>query len=668
VAGRLARNTGKSTTRRRIGLFGNLGSGNIGNDASMEAILSYLMVNHPEAVLDAMCAGPENVHERYGIPAIPLFWHQKYEHRVSGVPATALKVFGKGADILRTAVWVSRHDAVIVPGMGVLEASLPLRPWGFPYAMVLLSASGRALGTKVALVSVGAGVINQRLTRWLFNRAAKMAFYRSYRDAGSREAMRQRGLDTTHDPIYPDLAFALPAPPYDPGDPQTVCVGVMDYHGSNDDRRRADEIYAAYVTEMKHFVRWLVDNGRKVRLLIGDTNGSDDRVVTEILADLKVARPNLDPSWAMAEPVTSLADVMRAMQPAGTVVAIRFHNVIAALKLRKPTIAISYCPKHDALMADSGLASYYQRVATLDLGSLTRNFTELESHAAEIQQALAERNATKEQLLREQFTALWAAFFPDTAAAARDATRAEALGHLSNSEPQDKTIMKKSVVDKDARRRPEAASTLYKRDFWSEENLKYSRPHYRMEKASRLLKKLARDRDCILLDVGCGPATLSTLLPPNIHYYGIDIAIQNPAPNLVEVDLLEKPITFEGRQFDIIVAQGVFEYVGNHQAEKFAEIVQLLSDNGIFVVSYVNFDHRKMDIYWPYSNVRSFNDFRSSLAEHFRIQRIIPTSYNWGHREPSRKLVRALNMHINLNIPFISSVLAVEYFLICSAR
>ena len=69
---------------------------------------------------------------------------------------------------MRTASWVRRHDVVIVPGAGVLEASLPLWPWGMPYAMFLLSASGRLFGTKVALVSVGAGIINQRATRWLF--------------------------------------------------------------------------------------------------------------------------------------------------------------------------------------------------------------------------------------------------------------------------------------------------------------------------------------------------------------------------------------------------------------------------------------------------------------------------------------------------------------------
>ena len=221
----------------------------------------------------------------------------------------------------------------------------------------------------------------------------------------------------------------------------------------------------------------------------------------------------------------------------------------------------------------------------------------------------------------------------------------------------------KGIVPED-----DAGDTLYKKDFWSEENLKYSRPHYRMEKAARLINRLARGQERTLLDVGCGPATLMSLLEPNIRYHGIDIAIQKPAPNLIEADFLEAPIRFGDKQFDIILAQGVFEYVGKFQSQKFAEIAQLLNKDGTFVVSYVNFDHRQKDVYWPYSNVQPFNDFRSSLSENFAIRRFFPTSYNWNHWEPGRKILRSANMHINVNIPVIGPALAVEYFLICSPR
>ena len=208
--------------------------------------------------------------------------------------------------------------------------------------------------------------------------------------------------------------------------------------------------------------------------------------------------------------------------------------------------------------------------------------------------------------------------------------------------------------------------TLYKKDFWSKENLNYSRPHYRLEKSARIVNKLARGKKSTLLDVGCGPAALMPLLRSNIQYYGIDIAIHDPAPNLIEADLLSVPIQFDNKRFDIVIAQGFFEYAGAFQAQKFAEISGLLNDGGIFIVSYVNFGHRNKAIYWPYSNVQTLGDFRESLTRHFEIKRYFPTSHNWNHSEPRRKIIKAVNMYININVPFISPVLGVEYFFICS--
>ena len=208
----------------------------------------------------------------------------------------------------------------------------------------------------------------------------------------------------------------------------------------------------------------------------------------------------------------------------------------------------------------------------------------------------------------------------------------------------------------------------YKNDFWSEENLKYAQPHHRLKKSARIINRIAQGEEQTLLDVGCGPATLMRLLNPNIQYYGIDIAIHESAPNLIEYDFLEAPIRFGDKKFDMIVAQGVFEYVGDFQSQKFEEIASLLKDDGVFILSYVNFGHRNKDVYWPYSNVRSFDDFRRSLARYFNIDKFFPTAHNWKHSEPNRKLVRAVNMYINANIPVISRVLAVEYFFICSSR
>jgi polysaccharide pyruvyl transferase WcaK-like protein len=401
------RNAGKSAPR--IGIFGKVGAGNIGNDASMEALLAYFKADHPDAVIDAMCTGPETLGSRYGIDAIHLFWHNKFQ--ATGVASTVLKVVGRGLDTLRTPVWVRRHDVVVVPGAGVLEASLPMVPRGWPYAIFLLSLSGKLFKTKVAFVSVGAGAVNQRMTLRLFNAAAKLAHYRSYRDAGAREAMRKRGLDVSGDHVFPDLAFALRPAAGDEVDPKLVGVGVMAYYGTNDERKQADEIYARYVAGMKRFVRWLVENDRKVLLIVGDTNGSDGSVVAEIMEDVRASLPDLDPSVVTAAAVSSYSDVMQVMLPTSSVVAIRYHNVLCGLKLSKPTISIGYSPKHDVLMADMGLPEFGLAVSALEVDDLIKKFVELESRSAELRQTLLARNAFKAEGLGGQFAELTAVLF-----------------------------------------------------------------------------------------------------------------------------------------------------------------------------------------------------------------------------------------------------------------
>jgi SAM-dependent methyltransferase len=214
----------------------------------------------------------------------------------------------------------------------------------------------------------------------------------------------------------------------------------------------------------------------------------------------------------------------------------------------------------------------------------------------------------------------------------------------------------------------ESVAGRYKRDFWIKENQKHVPAHYRLQKSARVINAIAGREDRDLLDVGCGPATLMRLLRPNIHYYGIDIAIHDRLPNLREADFLEQPIRFDSRRFDIVAALGVFEYMAGRQDQKFAEIAELLSERGRFVLTYTNFGHRDKHIFEAFSNVQSFDDFRRSLARHFTIEKYYPTSYNWHGGQPVRALLKSANMNIKANVPVLGPKLAVEYFFICSRR
>ena len=387
----------------------------------MESVLAYLRDAHPGAVVDVMGGGDrERMYAKYGVDATPLYWYQKYDQQKSGVQAGILKALGKGIDVVRTMSWVRRHDAVIVPGAGALESTLPTRPWGFPLTLFLLCLSGRLCNTKVALVSVGAETINPRATRLLSDATARLAFYRSYRDVNSREAMQRRGIDVSRDLVYPDLVFGIPAPLYESGDPQLVGVGVMAYYGGNDDRHRADEIHSSYVEKMTRFTGWLVDHGHRVRLFGGDSKFDWD-VADQILADVRAARAGLDPSAISADRVASYAELMQMLSPVGIVVATRYHNVMCALKLCKPTISLGYSRKFVSLMGDMGLADFNQPADSFDVDKLIEQFTEIEKRHAELQQQMVDRNAANVRRLAEQFTRLSDVLFPGAPTKAQEA-------------------------------------------------------------------------------------------------------------------------------------------------------------------------------------------------------------------------------------------------------
>jgi polysaccharide pyruvyl transferase WcaK-like protein len=398
----------------RVGVFGLLGSGNLGNDGSLAVVLAFLRERHPDAVVDFMCMGPRTITERYGRSAIPLHWYYAKERSGGRLWTVVQKSVGKLIDLPRTFRWVRRHDVVIVPGMGVLEAELPLHAWGFPYMLLLVSLAGRLFGTKVALVSVGANVMRARLTRWFFGLAARLARYRSFRDEPSRAAVHTMGVDTTADPVYPDLVYAMPVPHTEPAaESDTVGVGVMSYYGGNDDRARADEIHADYLAKISEFVVWLADAQRPVRLFVGDR--TDLESADAVLAYVQDRRPDAEISVV---PLSSLEDVLREMVFVRSVVATRYHNVLCALKLARPTVSLAYAPKNDVLMRDMGLGDYCQHLRSFDLEWLKKQFVDVERRAEELRAGMIRRHEQFAAELDGQFRMLSATLFRTRGAAA----------------------------------------------------------------------------------------------------------------------------------------------------------------------------------------------------------------------------------------------------------
>ncbi len=367
------------TRAKRIILFGVFGHGNIGNDASLEAMLAFLRQARPDAELACVCTGPQVVRAKYHIPAISVSWPRSDNRFFRNFNRLFFKVPGRVVDLFYTLKAVGRFDVMIIPGTGILD-DFGDRPWNMPYALFKWCLAARLCGVRIAFVSVGAGPMNHPFNRWLLKSASRFAQYRSYRDEGSKNFMESIGIDTRNDTVFPDIVFSLRTPvtlpaSYSEGDSLSVGVGVMLYFGTTGRDENVTKIYKTYVRKITSFVLWLMDEGHRVRLLVGDT--ADLPVVENILNAIIAKRGDLPREQIRADLAQSYQDLINQIAETDIIVASRFHNLICALKLNRPAVSLGYRKRHEELMTEMGLGNFCQQIESLDIDRLIDQFKSL---------------------------------------------------------------------------------------------------------------------------------------------------------------------------------------------------------------------------------------------------------------------------------------------------
>lgn len=374
-------NAMRRAKRRRIGFFGVLGSGNLGNDASLDVVISHIRGEDPAAEIGFFVMGPDELTRRYDGPAVPLQWYEAHRDRLSPVPHSLLKVVGRLVDPFRTLLWVRQYDNVVVPGMGVLEATTPVRPWGFPLGLLSLAVASRLCGTSLALLCIGVEGGTNPVVRWMFRTMARLAAYRSYRDQLSLDAMRDLGVDVSEDHVYPDLVLGRHVRMAH-RQPDLVAIGVMNFRGRSEDRAHADDVHAMYLSTITEIVRRIRSEGWRVRLLIGDIE--DVPVAMRIQSD--VLEGGRSPEDAVARKQVEVAvsatpdELLDQLADARIVIATRYHNVLSALALGTPTISIGYARKNAVLMESFGLGKFCQEARLLDVQCTLNQFHEVVDH------------------------------------------------------------------------------------------------------------------------------------------------------------------------------------------------------------------------------------------------------------------------------------------------
>lgn len=354
---------------RRVLLVGEFGIGNLGNEASLRAVIGDLRAQDADVALTCLCHVPDRVRAEHGIDVLPL--------RAPVRPADAdplRKVVGRLCDLLWSAIAVRRFDAVVVPGTGILE-EVWVRPGGIPAQLFQVVLAAWLWRRPVALVSVGGDVPTNRLTRVLFTFVVRRSTYVTVRDEHSAHALHRLAPRAPRPSVRPDVAFGLPTPaPVEPSATPVVAIGVMSYYGASDDPVTGAAIHERYLSRLQQLGEHVLATGRRVRLLVGD---GSDAVVAEALKARLVTGGSAPAEAVEVRLSPSFDDVMASMADCEAVVATRFHNVVAGLVLRRPTVSVSYAPKNDEVMRSVGLGEYCQPLEHLDGDLLVRQLDEL---------------------------------------------------------------------------------------------------------------------------------------------------------------------------------------------------------------------------------------------------------------------------------------------------
>jgi polysaccharide pyruvyl transferase WcaK-like protein len=218
------------------------------------------------------------------------------------------------------------------------------------------------------------------------------------------------GFPTNSDRVYPDLVFSLSeiTIPHDDerrGGRPVVGLGVMTYAGKYSVQKPSNEIYLEYLDNLVAFAGWLLAHDYVIRLLIGEL--CDRSASKQLKSLLKASFGAYDEERIIDQPALSVEQLLPQIAATDLVVATRFHNVLLALVLNKPVIAISFHHKCASLMSDMGLTEYCHDINHMNAGRLIEQFQGAERNAEKLKPAIRQRVEQSRKALDEQYSLIF---------------------------------------------------------------------------------------------------------------------------------------------------------------------------------------------------------------------------------------------------------------------
>ncbi len=333
----------------QLGLIGNYGATNAGDDAIKEAILQNLPAGVTPVIFSADPASPT--------PLMPL-----------GIRSFLRFRWPRSFAALR------RCDAVVLGGGGLFQDDRLYACFLWAWQVLWV----RLFKKPLLILGVGVGPLRTGIGRWLTRWAFRQAALITVRDAQSAALLRELGLDEQKIYTTSDWAFLLPAKAATHDRTKNLfIISLRPWPPHN----------AKIIKEATELIQTLQKQGAQVRLVAMQKIRESDLRLLEPLAAATGA-PLLTPSFA------GLLDLMAQAEAA---IGMRFHFLIAAILTQTPMVPVLYSPKLKSLCRGPLLSLLALDVKDFSAQKGFENLKILLSRAAEAVAELAEISKTESE-------------------------------------------------------------------------------------------------------------------------------------------------------------------------------------------------------------------------------------------------------------------------------
>jgi polysaccharide pyruvyl transferase WcaK-like protein len=420
---------------KRIGVLEHFGTGNLGDDATVDAVLQQITSRWPYASITGLSLDPSDSEKRHGIPCYPirrgnLSFSPKPHGPATGEAAFRDKLravlgkyrvlflvqqptqFFKELLFLAKSFRVAKSlDLLIISGGGQLLDAWG-GPWAFPYTLFKWILLAKLAGAKCYFVNVGAGPLRYGLSKWFVRRSLHFADYVSFRDEKSRALIREIGF-SGEAPVIADSAYAL---------------NISDFNNKTNGGRRASELvigispmawrdprrywdkdqssYECFIRALADFCARLIRSHHRLRLFSSDI-WFDSQAIVDLEAAIKNELAIDTSTWITREPVETIHDFLSQLSQVDCLVTCKFHGVVFGHLLNVPLLAIAHHPKVSTLMEDFELTEYCVDIRKFDVDLLSETFKRLVANINDIKLRTPQKVAFYRAELAAQFDQLF---------------------------------------------------------------------------------------------------------------------------------------------------------------------------------------------------------------------------------------------------------------------